>query len=53
MKKILWFPVMVLAIPLDFVLWNLIYGTKYGFRTPKQCIKENWDLWINLNTIDL
>jgi hypothetical protein len=49
MKKVLWFPIMVLAIPLDIILWNLIFGTSYGFRTPKQCFDENFQQWKNLN----
>lgn len=50
MKKVLWFPVMIIAIPFDIVLWNLVFGLAYGFRTPKQCFDDHWKQWCDLNT---
>lgn len=48
LKKILWFPIMVLAIPLDIVFWNLFFGLEFGFCTPKQSVFENWHKWKTL-----
>jgi len=48
MKKVLWFPVMVMSIPLDFIGWNLIFGSTYGFRSFKNCISDNIKQWKEL-----
>ena len=45
MKKMLWFPIMIFAIPIDFIFWNLTFGTTYGFRTLKECMSDNWKQW--------
>jgi len=47
-KKVIWFPVMILAIPLDIIGWNVLFGWLFGFRTPRQCADENIKMWKEL-----
>jgi hypothetical protein len=45
-KKWFWFIVMMICIPIDIILWNIIMGSSFGFRSPKQCVNDNWNLWV-------
>lgn len=39
---------MIVAIPLDFILWNIFMGSEYGFRNFKQICKENYKQWKDI-----
>jgi len=43
LRKVYWFIIIVIAIPLDIIFWNLILGIEYGFITPAQSIRDNWN----------
>lgn len=47
-RKILWFPIMILSIPIDIILWNMIFGLFYGFISPMKSIEDNFKQWRNL-----
>lgn len=40
-KIIYWGIVMCIAIPLDIIFWNLMFGQSFGFRSPRQCLNDN------------
>ncbi len=44
MKKVCYFPVVCLIIPLDYVLWNLNLVPTFGYsvKSLRQIIVENW-----------
>lgn len=39
------FIVMVIAIPLDYAGWNIIFAWYYGYRSPRACAKDGYKLW--------
>jgi hypothetical protein len=42
--KIFYFPIMIMAIPIDYIIWNSFED----YRNFKQICKEHWKLWRNL-----
>ncbi len=40
------FIIMVVAIPLDFVFWNLIFWRVGGYHSLKKCASEGYRLWL-------
>lgn len=54
------FIMMFLAIPIDFIVWNLFFARSHGFLSPKECVEDNLDeyrnrrtIWDSLNVKDL
>jgi len=39
--KAYWFIIAMIAIPLDYILWNLIFGLRYGTISIKQSIYDS------------
>ncbi len=39
-RKSFWTFIMIIAFPIDYVGWNLIYGGTFGYRPLKQCVKD-------------
>lgn len=40
--KLFWFIIMLLTIPLDFIGWNLMFGSKYGCMTFKETYRDSF-----------
>lgn len=41
-KKLFWFVIMVMAIPLDYLFFDMLFRT-HQHITFKQCVKDNWE----------
>jgi hypothetical protein len=49
MKKKLLFVIAIVAIPFDYVLWNLIFGISEGFVSWQKCVDDNFNQWKELS----
>ena len=47
MRAIFWYFIMCLAIPLDYVIWNLVFAPTFGGVSFKKCVEANNKQYIN------
>ena len=47
MLKYLWFPVMMVCIPIDYVIWNVVF-TEHGSCSFKKCASDGWKKWSSM-----
>jgi len=39
--KYFWKFISIVAIPVDFITWNIVKSNKYGYVTYKECINDS------------
>jgi len=47
-KYLYWFPIIIICIPLDYIIWNVIFAFNYGYCSLEKCASEAWDQWLSM-----
>jgi len=46
--KFYWSCIRVITIPIDYIIWNLIFAPEYGYTSYRKCIEDGKKAYVEM-----